>query len=167
MPDPFAYCEQLVRHTDKDRFLATLFAPANRRGTLFALYGFNGEVARVRDAIHDPMAGEIRLQWWRDALERPGSGEARANPVAAALLDTIVRFRLPVQFLTALVEARGFDLYNDPMPTLAALEAYADRTSSSLIDLATRILDDRAADISAASRAAGMAYAIAGLLRAF
>src|SRR5262249_48191842 len=96
MHDPFAYCEQLVREADKDRFLATLFAPANRRGPLFALYAFNSEVARVRDAIDNPMAGEIRLQWWRDALERPGAGEARANPIAAAMLDTVVRFRLPL-----------------------------------------------------------------------
>jgi phytoene synthase len=76
MLDPFAHCEHIVRAADKDRFLATLFAPANRRGALFALYAFNVEVARVREVAREPMAGEIRLQWWRDALERPGSGEA-------------------------------------------------------------------------------------------
>jgi 15-cis-phytoene synthase len=113
------------------------------------------------------MAGEIRLQWWRDALERPGSGEAKANPVAAALLDTIIRFRLPVERLIALVEARAFDLYNDPMPTLAALEAYASHTSSALIELAARILGGDRIDASDAARHAGVAYAIAGLLRAF
>src|SRR5215470_18187993 len=143
MPDPFAHCHQIVRDTDKDRFLATLYAPANRRGPLFALYAFNAEVARVREAIREPMAGEIRLQWWRDALERPGSGEVRANPVASALLDTVVRFRLPVAALVELLDARAFDLRNDPMPTIDALEAYAGLTSSALIDLAVRILDAR------------------------
>src|SRR5262245_4253772 len=166
MSDPFAHCEQIVRDADKDRFLATLYAPANRRGPLFALYAFNAEVARVRDAITQPMAGEIRLQWWRDALERPGSGEARGNPVAAALLDSVIRFRLPVRSLVDLLEARSFDLYNDPMPTLAALEGYAEKTSSVLIDLAARILDRPPADV-APSREAGVAYAITGLLRAF
>src|SRR5215510_9660168 len=157
MPDPFAHCHQIVRDADKDRFLATLFAPANRRGPLFAIYAFNVEVARVRDAIREPMAREIRLQWWRDALERPGSGEAKANPVAAALLDTIVRFRLPIEKLVGLVEARAFDLYNDPMPTLVALEAYADRTSSALIDLAARILGGDRADVADAACDAGRA----------
>jgi phytoene synthase len=165
MPDPFVHCEQLVRATDKDRYLATLFAPANRRGALFALYAFNSEIARVRETIHDPRAGEIRLQWWRDALERPGFGEAQANPVAAALLDTVVRFRLPPDALTAMIEARAFDLYNDPMPTLAALEAYAAKTSSILIDLAATVLDARRADLSAAVRHGGIAFALAGLLR--
>lgn len=172
MHDPFDHCEELVRGADKDRFLATLYAPAQRRGPLFALYAFNAEVARVREAIREPMAGEIRLQWWRDALERPGSGEVRANPVASALLDTVVRFRLPVAALIELLDARAFDLRNDPMPTIEALEAYADHTSSALIDLAVRILDARAlasddGGIAVAIRAAGKAYAIAGLLRAF
>jgi len=165
MHDPFAHCEALVREADKDRFLATLFAPANRRGPLFALYAFNNEVARVRDAIDNPMAGEMRLQWWRDALERPGAGEARANPIAAAMLDTVVRFRLPLAAIADLIDARTFDLYPDPMPTRAALEAYAEKTSSALIAVASRILDPAHQD--AASRAAGIAYAVAGLLRAF
>jgi 15-cis-phytoene synthase len=167
MDDPFEHCEQVVRETDKDRFLATLFAPANRRCPLFALYAFNSEIARVREAIRDPIAGEIRLQWWRDALERPGSGDARANPIASALLDTVVRFQLPVQSLIAVIEAREFDLYRDPMPTLAALEAYAEKTSSRLIDVAAAILGARAPDISPAVREGGLAYAITGLLRAF
>jgi 15-cis-phytoene synthase len=167
MQDPFDHCEQVVRETDKDRFLATLFAPANRRGLLFALYAFNSEIARVREAIRDPMAGEIRLQWWRDALERPGSGDARANPIASALLNAVIRFQLPVQSLMAVIEAREFDLYRDPMPTLAALEAYAEKTSSTLIDLAATILGARAPDISPAVREGGLAYAITGLLRAF
>jgi len=166
MPDSFAHCEQIVRDADKDRFLATLYAPANRRGPLFALYAFNVEVARVRDAIRDPTAGEIRLQWWRDALERPGLGEARGNPVASALLDTIIRFRLPVRSLVDLIEARSFDLYNDPMPTLAVLQGYTEKTSSALIDLAVRILD-RPPDDPDLVRDAGLAYALAGLLRAF
>jgi len=167
MQDPFGHCEQLVRAGDKDRFFASLFAPAQRRGPLFALYAFNLELARVREMAREPMAGEIRLQWWRDAIERPGAGEARTNPVAAALLDTIVRFQLPIPSFMRLIEARGFDLYDDPMPTLAALEAYAQSTSAAVIELAARILGAAEADVSGAIGEAGIAYALAGLLRAF
>src|SRR5947209_9723686 len=140
MVDPFKHCEQLVRESDKDRFLATLFAPEKRRGALFALYAFNSEVARIHEVVHQPAAGEIRLQWWRDALEQPGAREARSHPVASALLDTVIRYRLPIDALIRLIEARAFDLYTDPMPDLSALEAYVARTSSTLIDLAARIL---------------------------
>jgi len=62
MPDNFVHCEQLVRAGDKDRFLATLFAPAKYRRALFALYAFNLEVARVRELAREPLPGELRLQ---------------------------------------------------------------------------------------------------------
>jgi phytoene synthase len=165
---PFAHCESLVRAVDPDRFFASLFAPADKRGHLFALYAFSLEVARVRDSVSDPALGEIRLQWWRDALQGEARGNVRGNPVAAALDDTIVRFRLPRQALVDLVDARAFDLYDDPMPTLDQLEGYAGETSSALVRLASLILND-GADPGAADAAghAGVAYAVAGLLRAF
>src|SRR5258707_4835451 len=166
MSDHFAHCENLVREADKDRFLATLFAPADRRGALFALYAFNIEVARVREAARETMAGEVRLQWWRDALDM-GTGEARAHPVAAALLDTMERFALPVAPSVDLIAWRAFDLYDEPMPTLAALEGYAVKTSSARVQIATSILDPPFADMSDAMRNGGIAYALAGLLRAF
>ena len=94
MQDAFAHCEALVRAADRDRFLATLFAPAEHRGALFALYAFNIEIARVREVVREPLAGEIRLQWWDDALSGRGRGEVEANPVAAALRTAIARYGL-------------------------------------------------------------------------
>jgi phytoene synthase len=165
MPDNFAYCENLVRAGDKDRWLASLFAPADRRAHLHALYAFNLEVARVRELAREPMAGEIRLQWWREVIAGTRPGEAAANPVAAALVETVARHGLPVQTLLDLVEARAFDLYNDPMPTLDAFAGYGRRTASGLIDLAARVLDPDHF-VSELAGPAGIAYATTGLLRA-
>src|SRR5919112_90215 len=123
----FAHCEALVREGDPDRYWASLFAPADRRRHLHALYAFNFEVARVRESVREALMGEIRLQWWRDALQGEVRGDVRANPVAAALDETIVRFRLPRDPLVGLVDARVFDLYDDPMPSLADLRAVARR----------------------------------------
>ncbi|MGH6675608.1 MAG: squalene/phytoene synthase family protein, partial [Xanthobacteraceae bacterium] len=89
MPDAFAYCAELVRGADRDRYLAALFAPAERRGALHALYAFNIEVARVRETARQPLPGEIRLQWWTDVLRGERGDEARANPVASALLASV------------------------------------------------------------------------------
>jgi phytoene synthase len=166
--DHFAYCEKLVREADKDRFLAALFAPERVRRQLFALYAFAIEIARVRESVSDPAAGEIRLQWWREVLGGTRASEARGHPPAAALFDTIVRAQLPVPRLVGLIEARRFDLYDEPMQDRAALEEYARDTSSVLIELGAHILDGPpAAAVSAAADSAGKAYAIAGLLRAF
>ena len=90
--------------------------------------------------MREALVGEIRLQWWRDALQGEARGDVRANPVAAALDDTIVQFRLPRQSLVDLIDARIFDLYDDPMPNLNDLEGYCGETSSSLIQISSVIL---------------------------
>ena len=167
MQQAFAHCEALVRAADRDRFLATLFAPRERRGALFALYAFNVEIARVREVVRDPVAGEIRLQWWSDVLAGDGRGEIEAHPVASALRASVARYGLPPERLQTTISARRFDLYDEPMATLADLEAYADGASSSLIALAAQILNGAAPDIDALSHHAGRAQAIAGLLKAF
>jgi phytoene synthase len=167
MQDSFAYCAELVRAADRDRFLSSLFAPAEYRGALHALYAFNVEVARVREVAREPLPGEIRLQWWSEVVNGGRAEEAAANPVASALLTVIERHRLAVPALTALLDARGFDLYDDPMARLADLEAYARKTSSALLALAAQILGGEGEVTEPVANPAGIAYAIAGLIRAF
>jgi phytoene synthase len=124
-------------------------------------------VARTRELAREPMPGEIRLQWWRDVLGGAGRGEIDAHPVAAALRDVVVRYRLPPKMLLELIDARSFDLYNEPVASLSYLERYAMHTSSALIELAARILcDGRDPNVGDLARHAGIAYAIAGLLLA-
>ena len=163
----YGECETLIRHGDRDRWLASLFTPLPVRRHLHALYAFNFEIARVREIVSDPLPGEVRYQWWRDALEGEARGDVHGHPVAAAVIDTIVRFRLPRKAFTSLIEAREFDLYDDPMPTLRDLEGYCGETSSGLIRLASLVLSEgRECGSAEAAGHGGVAYAIAGLLRA-
>jgi len=164
MQDAFAYCAEVVRATDRDRYLATLFAPAKKRGALYALYAFNSEVARVREAARQPLPGEIRLQWWSDVLRGERSGEANANPVASALLAAMKQHHIASAKLIDLIDARRFDLYDEPMAAVVDLETYARRTSSVLFALAAQVLS--ASEAQAIAEPAGIAYAIVDLLRA-
>lgn len=163
----FPHCEALVKAGDPDRYFAALFAPAAFRPHLFALYAFSLTVARTREAVSNPMAGEIRLQWWRDALQGEARGDVKANPVAAALDDAIVKRKLGRQPFVDLIDARVFDLYDDPMPRVNDLEGYCGETASALIRLASLVLSDGAEPGGAAAAGhAGVAYGITGLLRA-
>ncbi len=164
MRDASTYCAELVRGADRDRYLATLFAPAQLRDALFAFYAFNVEIGRVREVAREPLPGEMRLQWWSEVVGGERSGEAAANPVAAALLSAIERHRLPTSELIALIEARRFDLYDEPMALLADLDGYVKKTSCTVIAFAARILG---VDAQVAASPAGMAYGITGLIRAF
>jgi 15-cis-phytoene synthase len=163
----YAHCEALTRAYDRDRWLAGLFAPALARKHLYALTAFSYEVGRLREIMREPLAGEMRLQWWREAIGGERAGEARANPVAAALIDTIERFGLPRQAFDDVASARIFDLYDDPPATLRDLEGYCGETCSSLFQLAAIILGE-GRDLGAAEAAghAGVAYALVGQLRA-
>jgi phytoene synthase len=167
--DAYLHCENLVRTFDKDRYLAALFAPAEARQHLHALYAFAGEIARVRAMVREPLPGEIRLQWWRDVLTGEAWGDVSANPVAAALLDTAERCGLPKERLIALIESHVFDLYDDAMASLADLDAYAERTSGALFALAAQILGgkERADASMAAAMPAGIAWGVAQRLRSF
>lgn len=164
----YALCLDTVRRFDPDRYFACLFVPRHSQAGLFALYAFNAEVARIRESVSEPMPGEIRHQWWREALSCNAASAERQNPIAAALLDTMRRCRLPPEPFLALLEARSFDLYDDPMPTWLDLEGYCGETSSALIRLASLILtggeEAGSADLCGY---AGVTYAITGLLRAF
>jgi 15-cis-phytoene synthase len=160
------HCFALVRDADKDRFLASLFAPGDKRPALLALYAFNIEIARVRGLVSEPRIGEIRYQWWRDTIDGIYSGTTSPHPVAEELARAVELGELPKQPLLDLIAAREFDLYDDPMPDLATLEGYLGETSSALIQMASLVLAGRAAQGSAeVAGLAGVAQGIAGLLR--
>lgn len=166
MRESYAHCESLVREHDHDRWLAGLFAPADRRPHLHALYAFDREVALVAHRVHEALAGEVRLQWWRDALFGEAGGDAAAHPVAAALLDTIARYALALDPLNALLDARSHDLYEEPFASVDTCAAYGRRTAGTVLALAARILDP-AASVSKVAEPAGAALALTGLLQAF
>jgi phytoene synthase len=163
----YAHCEALTRDHDRDRWLAGLFAPSEARRHLYALTAFSYEVGRLRDIVREPLAGEMRLEWWRDALIGAGRGEGAGHPVAAALGETIERFNLPLQAFDNLLAARAFDLYDDPMPDWNRFEGYCGDTCSALFRLGALVLGS-GRDLGGADAAghAGVGYALVGLLRA-
>lgn len=157
------HCRELVRAADKDRFLASLFAPDDCRPHLLALYAFDLEIARISHLVSEPHVGLIRQQWWLDTLDGIYEGNPPPHPVAEELARAVVAANLPPHALKALVTAREFDLYADPMPDIAALEAYLGETSSAVIQLASLIV---AGDVSRRSaEAAGLAGVAFGLAR--
>jgi phytoene/squalene synthetase len=160
-----AACEETVRRADPDRYLSALFAQEERRPLLFALYAFNHELARVGETVREPMMGEIRLQWWRDAVAEARDGRPRAHDVARGLAELFARAGPPIAPFEAMIEAREFDLGDELFTDMNSLVAYADATSGSLMRIAsTVLLDSEKAD--EISHEAGVAYGLTGILRA-
>ncbi len=158
--DAAGFCAELVRTHDFTRYASTLFVPAEQRRALVALYAFNVEISRVHEQVSQPLPGEMRLQWWTDMLAGTDHGGVEGNPVAAELMLAIRTWRLPVERLSRLIDEHQFDLYNDPMPTMAALEGYINDTSSALFSLAALIAGRPSEAVDHLARHAGLAQGI-------
>jgi phytoene synthase len=162
MKESFAYCADRVRDADRDRYLAALFAPADKRGALFALYAFDVEIVQVRELARELMPGEIRLQWWREVLFGERAGEAAANPVAAALTEIFGRYAFIRDHLVDMVEAHRFDIHNEPMASVEELLCYASRTAGAVFGLAARLLGGEISQV--VTTESGSAQTIADVL---
>jgi phytoene synthase len=164
LDDPLA---ALVRRHDRDRFLASLFAPAPLRPALWALLGFNFEIAKIRETVSEPMLGAIRLQWWRDAIAEAAEGRPiRRHIVATPLGEAIRRHGLTRAGLDAMIDGRQQDFDEAPPATLGDLEAYVSATSGGLHQAMLEVLGVRDDAALAAARDVGIAWALTGLIRA-
>lgn len=121
----------LAREGDPDRFHAALFAPVEMREGMFAVIALNVELAKIPMTVSEPLLGEIRLQWWADAVEDLCErGVRRPHDILAALPATLSQ-----DVLRALINARRFDIHDAPMADRLALDAYLAATGGSVARL--------------------------------
>jgi hypothetical protein len=124
--ESYKHCEALAREHMRDHWIGALFAPEDKRRHLHALAAFAFETGRIKALVKEPLAGEVRLTWWIEAIEGVREGEAQSHPVAAALLATVVAAKLPKPRVEDWLLARRDDLYRDApadLPAAQALEA--------------------------------------------
>jgi len=162
--DPFLACEAAVRGHDPDRYFSALFAPEGSRRHLFALYALNHELAHVAEVVHEPMMGEIRLQWWREGIEGARKDEPRRHDVLEALAEAFKSRELPHRLFDEMIDARAADFTPGGFANDRERDHYLDATSANLMRLGSRVLG--AGDsLDTLAREAGLAYGLAGLLR--
>ncbi|WP_417513271.1 phytoene/squalene synthase family protein [Minwuia sp.] len=156
-----------LRAKDPDRLYTALFASGAARDRLIGLYGFNLEVASTRERVSEPMLGQIRLQWWRDALAEIRNGNPRRHPVVESLATWMPQAgNAAFDLASRLIDAREADMDEAPFETVDQLLAYAEATSSNLMRLALIALDVTTGPAHETALPAGRAYALAGIIRA-
>lgn len=165
--DQFSVCGEIVKHHDPDRFITCLFANGAAREAMFALYAFNYEIAKTRGTVSEPMLGQIRLQWWRDAIAECFEKETqRRHEVIQPLHEAIQRFNLSRTHFDTLIDARERDFDNAKFKSLNDLAYYAAMTNAPLMWLACEIFDKRSEAVKIAAESIGTAWAMIGLMRA-
>lgn len=151
-----------VRAWDYERYLAALFAPEPSRRDLFALYAWAAEIDRVPEVVREPILGEIRLHWWREALEAAEQGTRAGQPEADGLADLLPRLADRRADLHGFIDVRAFDLSASVMPDHAALLADCDKREGALLRLSATLLAGRSliGAEQAACQAAGIALGL-------
>jgi phytoene synthase len=162
---PLSHCAAAVREHDPDRYLATLFAPAEAREALFALYAFDHEISRVRRMVNEPVAGLVRLQWWREALDTIAADRPPAHPVVLAVHARWDRFARLRPRLEAAIQAREQELTGEPPADLVALERRLAASSGEVTLAALDLLGVVAEPARAAARHLGLALGLVRLLQ--
>ncbi len=165
---PAASEEEVVRVSarawEQDRYLSALLAPRAVRQGLLALAAFAGEIARIPAFVSDPMMGEIRLQWWREAVESSDPTTRSGHPVADAVVATARRHDLPVGLLIGFIDAQTAALYDEPIADDQGLAQHLAKTEGALFELALMVMGNRGETARAVAFAAGQAYGISRLL---
>jgi 15-cis-phytoene synthase len=113
MPAPFlsnqdrALLRNAAKANDPDRYAAALFAPNEMHDPLIAITAVAGDIARIPLSVSDPVLAEIRLQWWRDALEALKQGNKTGNPLADNFSALLIQDRQFEQKFLTFVDARS------------------------------------------------------------
>ncbi|MEM9329781.1 MAG: phytoene/squalene synthase family protein [Pseudomonadota bacterium] len=164
MSDDVQYVSQLLRDLDREKYLVCLYFPEEARRSVTVLWAFDAEIRRIQDLVSEPLPGEIRLQWWRDLLQ--SGANVDAGPLAREMMFTVERHQLPAEVLHSYLNARIFDLYEDPMPDLGSLEGYLGETVSVIFQMVAFCMGaGRSRTMADACGHAGMAIGIIRLLR--
>lgn len=138
-----SYCGELVKKQEPDLFLLSLFAKANVREYLWALFAFYHEISKTRYVVSESTLGLIRLQWWRDCIgEIYDNGYVQAHEVLKPLAEAIDMYNLPRESFDNLIYAREFDLENVSPGNIEGLLNYCDFTTTPMFELALRIMGD-------------------------
>jgi phytoene synthase len=162
---PLSHCAAVVREHDPDRYLATLFAPAEAREALFALYAFDHEISRVRRLVNEPVAGLVRLQWWREALDAIAADRPPAHPVVLTLHARWDCFAPLRPRLEAALGAREQELTGEPPADLVALERLLAASAGEVTLAALDLLGSAAEPATTAAGHVGLALGLVRLLQ--
>ena len=139
--DDLNACAAIVEKGDPDRFRFAMAAPVTARAVLFPIYAFNVEVARAPWVTKEPMIAEMRLQWWRDAMDEIAErGIVRRHEVVTPLAQVLTPEL--AQELDRLVAARRWDIYRDPFEDAAHFTQYLEETAGLLAYASAAALGD-------------------------
>jgi NADH dehydrogenase [ubiquinone] 1 alpha subcomplex assembly factor 6 len=142
-----------------------------------ALRTLNLELVRLPESVSNPLIGQMRVQFWKESLEKTFAGIPPREPICIllhkALTDLDSRAtegnsstRTSIKFwIQRLIRTRERYMDNSPYPSLAALEEYAENTYSTLMYATLAAIPLRSMHVDHLASHIGKARGIVAILR--
>ncbi|KAI1743468.1 Squalene/phytoene synthase [Xylaria scruposa] len=168
------YCVTQLRQSDNDSFLIRHFIPESRRDAYDAFRALNLELVRLPELVSNPTIGQLRMQFWRDAINNTFAGRPPKEPIMILLHAVLLRLASAdprnspssIRFwLLRMIATREKHMDNRPFPSLAALEDYAENTYSTLMYSTLAALSVQSTHMDHLASHIGKACGIAALCR--
>jgi phytoene synthase len=165
-------CKRLNSIHGKTYYLATLLLPPAKRPHVHALYGF----ARYADEIVDDLASNLTLdekvfvlkKWSNQVLSDIKSGSSN-DPIAAALVDTTSRFKIPIAHFEAFLHSMNMDLSVRQYQTYEDLHEYVYGSAAviglQMVSVLGTITPDVVTSANEAAEKLGIAFQLANFIR--
>lgn len=154
-----------LRTEDADSYLATLFAPAEKRQSLFALYAFSNELSRIRRIVSEPMAGLIRLQWWEDIIDDFECGKSVAHPVAVELERAFAKGDLNTAWLKRAIDGRRRAFEGEQALDIETFKRFLQEVGGSVTSAAAELLGAKDDHVIAVAGRVGLVKAVCEQVR--
>ncbi|KAF9433432.1 NADH dehydrogenase (ubiquinone) complex I, assembly factor 6 [Entomortierella beljakovae] len=181
------YCENLVRKSDYEGFLCTQFFPQHQKATQMALRAFNIELASIRESVSNTDIGRMRMQFWRDSLEKVFAGTPPQQPVALALAyaiqeqeqhhqkqhhdqlgrSSVADTEMSLIWFKRMITEREQNLSDPQFMTIGQMETYCENTFGSLLYLQLESVGVKSLEADHAASHLAKAMGISTMLRAF
>ncbi|GFQ79706.1 NADH dehydrogenase complex I, assembly factor 6 [Trichonephila clavata] len=125
--DSYQYCLEAVRKYDYENYLCTLLLPEPVKSAAFVIRAFNVEIAQVRDSVSTSSIGQMRMKFWKDALDRTFADNPPEQPVTQELAKLLNRCKLSKSWFSRLISSREALLNDKPFVSVRDLENYCDQ----------------------------------------
>ena len=142
------FCRTLVKKDEPERYFISLFGPKDAQGSLWSIFAFNSELSRIKNSVTEPMIGRIRLQWWRESLEKLQENNGGGHYILQALQTLLLQNVIQLSDLMSLVDAREIEFEETSNRNIEEILKYTESTHGLLTELSAKISSCRSDDIN-------------------
>ena len=133
------FCRTQFKEDEPERYFISLFAPKNVHASLWGIFAFNSELSRITNTVTEPMIGRIRLQWWRESLEKLEENKGRGHYILQSLQIPLALKKTTLSDLISLIDSREIEFEERGSCDIEKILKYADSTLGLLTELSAKI----------------------------